>query len=218
MKKINISAIVFLIMMILFSFSSITNINIDGQTVKLAGLTIVFGILGFFINNKKTDGKMEGLRIKEFIGTIKNIKVLILILIPIVLDIETFMIEKSVFPDVLQHIRNRTDFVNTSQIVVTFIELAIAALGEEIAWRAFFQKQLSNVISFIPSIIITSLLFTICHFNIDTPLVVAIDLGEIFINSIVYGLIFRKTNNAWCSWLSHYIANVIAMMMIIFML
>lgn len=65
MKKINISAIVFLIIMILFSFSSMTNININGQTVKLAGLTIIFGILGFFINNKQTDEKMEGLRIKD---------------------------------------------------------------------------------------------------------------------------------------------------------
>ena len=95
MKKINTSAVVFLIIMILFSFSSMTNINIDGQTVKLVELTIIFGILGFFINNKKTNGKMEGLRIKEFIGSIKNIKVLILILIPIVLDIVTFMIENN---------------------------------------------------------------------------------------------------------------------------
>ena len=218
MKKINVSAIVFLVLMAIFSFSSLAKIDIDGQAVQLAGVTIIFGIVGFFVNNKKTDGKMEGLRIKEFPGRLKSKKVMILVLIPIVLDIVTFMIEKCVFPEVLQHIKDRTDFVNTSQILVALIELAIAALGEEIAWRAFFQRQSANAISFIPALLITSILFAICHFNADTPVVVAIDLGEIFINSIFYGLIFKETDNAWCSWLSHFLANVVAMLLFIFML
>ncbi len=218
MKKINVSAIVFLVLMAIFSFSSLVKIDIDGQAVKLAGVTIIFGIVGFFVNNKKTDGKMEGLRIKEFPGCLKSKKVIILVLIPIVLDIVTFMIEKCVFPDVLQHIKDRTDFVNTSQIPVALIELAIAALGEEIAWRAFFQKQSTKVTGFIPAVLITSILFAICHFNADTPVVVAIDLGEIFINSIFYGLIFKETDNVWCSWLSHFLANVVAMLMLICLL
>lgn len=153
MKKINVSTIVFLVLMAIFSFSSLAKIDIDGQAVKLAGVTIIFGIIGFFVNNNKTGAKMEGLRIKEFIGALKNKKVIILILIPIVLDIVTFMVEKSVFPDVLLHIKDRTDFVNTTLIPVTLMELAIAALGEEIAWRAFFQKQSTKVIGYIPSIL-----------------------------------------------------------------
>ena len=207
-------AIIFLILMAVFSFSNLLPITFKGQTVKLSGLTIIAGIAGFFIVNFVTKSKMEGLRIQDFFKDIKSAKVIMLMLMPALINVLTVIPEKIFFPGFLQHVQNRIDFLNPSKIIILIIELIIAALGEEIAWRAFFQKQTSKSLGFLPSAVLTSFLFAMCHFAFDNPLIVILDMAEIFINSIFYGLVFKETKNAWCSSLSHFLANLTAMILL----
>ncbi|MBN3555795.1 CPBP family intramembrane metalloprotease [Fictibacillus nanhaiensis] len=96
------------------------------------------------------------------------------------------------------------------------LQLAVLALGEEIAWRAFFQNQLSKYIPIIPTIILTSIIFSLGHFAVGNAVVVSYDIFFIFINSVIYGVIFYKTNNAWISAISHFIANVFSIILISF--
>ena len=210
MKKISKTSIVFLIIMTLLSFTNMLNLEMNGEVVKPAGLMVIVGVIAFFVTKKSNDSKEEGLDIKSFPGKLKSPKVIILALMPTIMVFVSIFLEKKFMPEVLQHIKERVGFIDKSQIVGTVISLVVLALGEEIALRAFFQKQSTKLMGFIPSIIITSLLFSLGHFAYDEPLIVVIDLVEIFIDSIFYGLVFKETDNAFCSWLSHFLSNLIA--------
>ena len=210
MKKISKTSIVFLIIMTLLSFTNMLNLEMNGEVVKPAGLMVIIGVIAFFVTKKSNDSKEEGLDIKSFPGKLKSPKVIILALMPTIMVFVSIFLEKKFMPEVLQHIKERVGFINKSQIVGTVISLVVLALGEEIALRAFFQKQSTKLMGFIPSIIITSILFSLGHFAYDEPLIVVIDLVEIFIDSIFYGLVFKETDNAFCSWLSHFLSNLIA--------
>ena len=210
MKKISKTSIVFLIIMTLLSFTNMLNLEMNGEVVKPAGLMVIIGVIAFFVTKKSNDSKEEGLDIKSFPGKLKSPKVIILALMPTIMVFVSIFLEKKFMPEVLQHIKERVGFIDKSQIVGTVISLAVLALGEEIALRAFFQKQSTKLMGFIPSIIITSILFSLGHFAYDEPLIVVIDLVEIFIDSIFYGLVFKETDNAFCSWLSHFLSNLIA--------
>lgn len=210
MKKISKTSIVFLIIMTLLSFTNMLNLKMNGEVVKPAGLMVIIGVIAFFVTKKSNDSKEEGLDIKSFPGKLKSPKVIILALMPTIMVFVSIFLEKKFMPEVLQHIKERVGFIDKSQIVGTVISLVVLALGEEIALRAFFQKQSTKLMGFIPSIIITSILFSLGHFAYDEPLIVVIDLVEIFIDSIFYGLVFKETDNAFCSWLSHFLSNLIA--------
>ena len=117
----------------------------------------------------------------------------------------------------MTHLKGRTGFLSFDALVVLVVQLMISALGEEIAWRAFFQKQTSKMIPFIPSLIISSALFSLCHFTPASVAVVVYDLIFIFINAVIYGLIFRRTDNACVSAIAHFLANMLGVVMIMAM-
>jgi membrane protease YdiL (CAAX protease family) len=97
------------------------------------------------------------------------------------------------------------------------IQLAFLALGEEIAWRAFFQRQLSKALPIIPTLLISSLLFAVGHFNQGDAVIVLYDVFFVFINSVLYGIIFHKTNNAWINAISHFVANLFSIIVLVFL-
>ncbi len=65
------------------------------------------------------------------------------------------------------------------KIILLIFQLVVLALGgEEIAWRAFFQNQLSKTLSAIPALLISSILFTIGHFTEGgSAIIVAYDIS-----------------------------------------
>ena len=213
MKKLNKSVIVLLIVMTILSFTNFLNIKVDGEVLKLAGISVIVGIIAYFTTRKTNEVITAGLDIKKCYSSFKNVKVILLSITPILLNILCFVIAKRFLPEYIEHLGNRTNFIDSKEIIKTILTLAIAALGEEISWRAFFQKQTTKIIKFIPSLIITSVLFSLGHFNFNNPLIVIYDLIFVFMNSIFYGLVFKKTDNAWCSWISHFISNVIGIFM-----
>ena len=213
MKKLNKSVIALLIVMTILSFANFLNIKVNEEVLKLAGISVIVGIIAYFTTRKTNEVITSGLDIKKCFSSFKDVKVIFLSIIPVLLQILCLIIAKRFFPEYIEHVSNRTNFINTSEMITTILILAIAALGEEIAWRAFFQKQTTKIIKFIPSLIITSVLFSLGHFNFNKPLIVIYDLIFIFIDSIFYGLVFKKTDNAWCSWISHFFANAICIFM-----
>lgn len=209
MKKTNKSVFILIIIMTVLSFTNILNIKIDGETLTLAGVSVIVGIIAFFTTRKTNESKAEGLDIKSFVSSIKDKKVIIFLLMPMLMNILSFLIARVCLPEYMEHISSRTGFLDLSQLPGLILELFVAALGEEIAWRAFFQKQTSKIIPFVPSLLITSFLFSMGHFNYGSIVVVIYDLLFIFINSLFYGLVFKKTDNAWCSTLAHFLANLL---------
>lgn len=215
MKKINKFAFVSIILMVIFSLTNLVEIQFGGETVKLVSLTIIIGIVAFFVIEKSN--KNKELNIKIVPTLLRNKKIIILVLMPVIMNVICFLIAKLFVPEFIDHLKLRTDFLALNKVPILIVELIISALGEEIAWRAFFQKQISKVVSFLPSLIISAVLFSICHYTEASLIVVLYDLLFIFINALFYGIVFHKTNNAYVSTLSHFLANLLGTVAIMFL-
>ena len=110
-------------------------------------------------------------------------------------------------------------FVPIELSVSSVLQFLVFALGEEIAWRAFFQRQLSNVWPVAPVLLISSLLFSVGHLSRGNPVVVIFGVSFVFINSVLYGVVYHNTKNAWISTISHFAANVFEVaVMVLFLL
>lgn len=214
MKKLNKSVLILVIVMTVLSFTNLFNINVNGEPLKLAGLSVIIGIIAFFTTRKTNGSKAEGLEIRTFLRCLKDKKVILLLFMPILMDILCLLIAKFYLPEYLEHLNSRTNFLDPAELSKLIFELLVLALGEEIAWRAFFQKQTSKIMPFIPSLLISSILFSLGHFNFGNTAIVLYDLVFVFLDSIFYGLVFRKTDNAWCSGFAHFLANLLSIFLL----
>lgn len=217
--KISKAVAIFLIVMTVLSFANLIRIEIDGSLLKLAGLVVIIGVVAFFVTRGTNDSKDEGLDIKTVLSKMKSKKVIILALIPIVIDVMQIVIEKAFFPEILEHTVARIPFeIDPAKVVPIILQLLLLPLGEEIALRAFYQKQMNKLTGFAPALIIASFIFAIGHFSYGNPAIVAVDLAGIFIDSIFFGLVFKETDNAWCSWISHSLADIAAVIVVMIIL
>ena len=216
MKKNNKTVIVFLIVMFLLSFINLLNIKIGGEVLKLSGISVIIGIIAYFVTRNTNKNKNEGLNIKTIFKDFKNHpKAIIYSILPFVTCILSTVIANRFLPEFNEHVNNRASFAISEDLTKTILMMAVLTLGEEIAWRGFFQKQTTKIIKFIPSIILTSLLFALGHYSAGTFAVVAYDLLFVFIDSSLFGLIFKETDNAWCSWIPHFLADILGVLLII---
>ncbi|QRN84521.1 CPBP family intramembrane metalloprotease (plasmid) [Chloroflexota bacterium] len=206
MKTHKVVKIAVLVLMVIITFG-----NVFG--VSTSGLSILLGLSFFFIFKiiEKKSFQDVGLEIRSIGKNLKNLKIWLWILLPLVINFAADILAKIFLPGYEDHIIARSSSIlSVSSIGLLIIQLAIFALGEEIAWRAFFQKQIRSFLPAIPTIIITSILFSMGHLTDGNFSIVIFDLLFIFFNSLVYGIIFEKTNNAWISALSHFIANIVS--------
>lgn len=216
MKKTNKSVIIFLIVMIILSFVNLLNIKIDGEVLKLSGLSVIVGVIAYFVTRKTNKNKNEGLNIKTIFKDFKDHpKAIIFALLPFATCILSTVIANKFLPEFNEHVKNRASFAISEDLMKTILMMAVLTLGEEIAWRGFFQKQTTKIIKFIPSLILTSLLFALGHFSAGSFMVVAYDLLFVFIDSSLFGLVFKETDNTWCSWIPHLLADILGVLLII---
>jgi len=208
-KKISLIAI---ILMAILSFSNLLGL-------KIAGLAVVVGVILFFVHkaSEKQPFEGSGLDIGAIRINFKDKSIWFWIALPIIMDAVAIAISKLLLPEYLEHVLARTEaFVSFDKVLILIIQLAFLALGEEIAWRAFFQKQLNKALPIIPTLLISSLLFAIGHFNQGNAVIVLYDALFVFINCVLYGVIFHKTNNAWISAISHFVANLFSIIILVF--
>ena len=199
----------------IFALLCLTSIGLT----NIAGLTIIFSILYLFIENKNNKGTMEeiGFIRNNIINDIK--KYWWLILLPAAFGIVSILLSKIVLPDFYLHVLERIrPMLSLDKLFLLVPQLLILAFGEEIAFRAFFQSRIINIMKPIWAIIITSLLFAIGHFSAGAISLVIYDIFFIFIDSFVYGVIYQKTKNVYACTISHFLANLIGISIFIFVL
>ena len=215
MKKTNKGVIIFLIVIAILSLTNLLNIKVDGETLKLSGISVLVGVIAYFVTRKTNKIKDEGLNIKTIFKDFKNHpKAIVFALLPFVSVILCTVIANKFLPEFNEHLKNRISFATSSELMKTILTMAVLTLGEEIAWRGFFQKQINKKMHYIPSIIITSILFALGHYSVGSFSIVAYDLLFVFIDSSLFGLVFKETDNAWCSWIPHFLADVISLFLI----
>jgi membrane protease YdiL (CAAX protease family) len=211
MKNIKVMPLTGLIVMTVLSFTNLFGLNISGASIFI-------GVAFFFINKmvEKQPMKDSGLDFKSIETNLKDRKLLIWLVLPIIMDAVCIIISKTFLPEYIEFETARAgQFVAIELSIASVLQFFVFALGEEIAWRAFFQKQLNKALSIIPVLISSSLLFSLGHFKQGNLIVVAYGLLFTFINSIFYGVIFHKTKNAWVSAIAHFTANMFEVLVFI---
>lgn len=216
MGKMNKVIIGFLAAMVVLTLAVFFRFNLGGSEVSLSGISVLVGLAAYFITAKANEYKNAGLDIRWFPGQLKDIRLWALILLPVLLNVLSTVLERAILPEYAAHLKARVAvMLDPEQAGKTWFNLVVMALGEEIAWRAFFQRQTAKRMNFVPALLLTSALFALGHYAPGKPAIVAYDLFGVFVNACVYGLVFRKTDNAWCSWLSHFLANAAALLMMV---
>lgn len=213
MKKVKKMPLIAMIIMAIVSLANLFGLNI-------AGTSVLIGVVFFFINKalEKQSFRDSGLDMKAIGTNFKDKKIWFWVVLPLIMDVVCIVISKLFLPEYIEHVLARTEsFVSFDKVILLAFQFAVLALGEEIAWRAFFQNQLSKTLPIIPVLLISSVLFSFGHFVERNIIIVTYDIFFIFINSILYGIIFHKSNNAWISAISHFIANLFSAILLIFL-
>ena len=210
-QNIKTKSLVVMIIMGILSFSNLIGL-------KIAGMSVIIGVIFFFINKKseKQSDKDSGLDLSSIKTDFKDRSIWLWVALPLIMDAVSITISKLFLPEYIEHVLTRTEiFVSFDKVAIMVLQLVILALGEEIAWRAFFQKQLNKALSIKHTLLISSLLFSLGHFTNGNTIIVIYDVFFVFINSILYGIIFYKSNNAWVSAISHFIANLFSIIVLV---
>jgi uncharacterized protein len=93
--------------------------------------------------------------------------------------------------------------------------LLVITLGEEIIYRALFQKRLSAFLPVPAAIALSSIVFAMMHYVPGPAAIVVTDLGLIVVDSVIYGVIFARSNNVWVAWAAHFLADVCGMVFLL---
>lgn len=213
MKNIHKVALIAMIIMAVVSFS-----NLFG--LKIAGLSVIIGIAFFFINKavEKQPFAGSGLDISAIGANFKDRRIWLWVALPLIMDAVSITLSRLFLPEYIEHVIARSEnFVSFDKAAIMIVQLALLALGEEIAWRAFFQKQLNKALPIVPTLLISSVLFAFGHIAQGDPTIVVFDVFFVFINSVLYGIIFYKTDNAWVSGISHFVANLFSIIVFMFL-
>ncbi|MBX4262858.1 CPBP family intramembrane metalloprotease (plasmid) [Clostridium estertheticum] len=206
-KQILIETLILMVITFLFSFT----------TGGLKGLAQIAPIVYFFIERLRRNRTWSEVGFK-FRNTLSDIKYNWYWIALVVLGFQLLIIlvGKYILPDYIGYVRERVPMIiSTSTIISMIITIIIGAFLEEIAFRSLFQERLSWFINPTFSILITSIVFGSMHFSKGLPLIVSFDIFGIIIDSIVYGIIYNKTKNIFASWLTHFLADIIAVILIL---
>ena len=184
----------------------------------LSGLAIIFSIayIGYERRKNKTGDSVFTFywdKTKEDIR-----KYWWLILLPFVSVIGQVVFAYFALPTFHEHVMDRVEpMLHMGTMFILIPQLLLLAFGEELAFRGFAQEKLSTILNPKIAIIAVSLLFAVAHLSTGPAGVVMYDIGFVFIDSILYGVLFLKTRNVYITTLAHFLANVIGIYIFVIM-
>lgn len=180
---------------------------------SIAGYSVLVGIAFFFIVEavEKTPDAESGLRFKTILADMKKPGVLPWMLLPIVSAVATLMVGNMLFSgEFVSHVMGRTgSMLSFDRVALLIGQVILAALGEEIAFRGFFVGKAMKLFPFWPCALVSSVVFAAGHIAVGNVGIVAYDIVTIFIDSILYSIVYRKSGNCLASTISHIFCNAV---------
>lgn len=204
-SKVNRLVTIGLITMAVLSFG-----NFTGQPIS--NVVVPLGVVLFFVNRalEKNPEDSKALALSPFADKLTGKENILWIFIPAVVSIVNVIISSNFLPQYIEYEKERAGaFLTIEMSILSVLLFFVLALGEELAWRAFFQSQLTKLLSPLMAIGISSILFTVGHYAVGNPPLVLYGLTFTLINGALFGLIYYKTRNVWVSTLAHFLANMI---------
>ena len=187
------------------------------SSVIAAAVIHIAGLAGFFIIEgiEKTPDAESGLSFKRFFSDIKKPWVIPLILFMLVLSPAEILLSKAVFGSAyIDHVLGRVNVPGLDQLPLLLFNQIVSVLGEEIEFRAFFVGKGMKRFSFWPVAVAGAVLFAAAHYTAGAAGIVAWDLGGIFIDAILFAILYRKTGNCLISFVPHFLNNMIGFFLV----
>ncbi len=108
MNKENKSVVIFLIVIAILSLTNLLNIKIGGEVLKLSGISVIVGVVAFFVTRKANKTKDEGLNIKTIFKDFKDHpKSIIYALLPFISVILCTIIANKFIPEFNNHLKSQ---------------------------------------------------------------------------------------------------------------
>jgi len=127
-----------------------------------------------------------------------------------------FLLERAIAPEIVKHIIERLPFPPTAGgLLVYALPLAIVLVGEELTHRTLIQGRLTPFIGIPAAIGVASLVFGLSHYAPGSFTVVALDISSIAFDSILFGIIFARSNNLIVSWAAHLLGDILGLVFLI---
>ncbi|MCR4712454.1 MAG: CPBP family intramembrane metalloprotease, partial [Clostridia bacterium] len=100
------------------------------------------------------------------------------------------------------------------QLPLLLFSQIVSVLGEEIEYRAFFVGKCMKRFPFWPVAVAGAVLFAAAHYAAGPVGIVAWDLGGIFIDAILFSILYRRTGNCLISFIPHFFNNLIGFFLV----
>jgi membrane protease YdiL (CAAX protease family) len=127
-----------------------------------------------------------------------------------------FLLEHAAAPEIVSHIIERLPFPPTAGgLLVYALPLAIVLIGEEMTHRTLIQGRLTPFVGIPTAIAVASLVFGLSHYSAGPFLVVALDISSIIFDSILFGIIYARSNNLVLSWAAHLLGDMLGLALLI---
>ena len=182
---------------------------------KIAGYSVFVGIAFFFIAEAvgKTPRSESGLRFHTIVEDIKKPGVILWMLLPIMSGIVTLVVGNLIFSgEFVAHEMGRAgSILSFDKIALLIGQVIIAAFGEEIAYRGFLLGKGMKILPFWLCAIVSSLIFAAGHIAPRNIGVVLYDVAGVFIDSLIFSMVYRKSGNCVISTFSHILGNAISL-------
>lgn len=177
----------------------------------IAGYSIFVGIAFFFITEavNKTRGSESGLRFNTIVEDIKKPGVILWMLLPGASAIVMLVVGNIIFGgEFVAHVMGRASSILSFDKTALLIgQVIIAAFGEEIAYRGFFFGKSSKLFPVWVCAVVSSAVFAAGHIATGNAWIVAYDIASVFIDSLIFSVIYHKSGNCVISTFSHIIGN-----------
>ena len=214
MKKDKVKIITLIgmaVMLIAVAVKAATSSVIAAAVIHIAGLAGFFIIEGI----EKTPDAESGLSFKRFFSDIKKPWVIPLILFMLVLSPAEILLSKAVFGSAyIDHVLGRVNVPGLDQLPLLLFNQIVSVLGEEIEFRAFFVGKGMKRFSFWPVAVAGAVLFAAAHYTAGAAGIVAWDLAGIFIDAILFAILYRRTGNCLISFIPHFLNTMIGFFLV----
>ena len=190
----------------------LTVIKTAASSQPAAYALIAAGIAFFFIveTAEKTPDAESGLSFRRFYPDLKKTGVIPLILFMAVLTVLELFLDKLLFGnELIGHVLGRASIMTETSLITVLVSQILAVLGEEIGFRGFFLGKGMKLMPFRPAALLSAAVFAVAHFSAGPGAVVICDLVQIFIDAVLYAVLYRKTGNCLISCIPHFAGNMI---------
>ncbi len=208
-KKSAVLTLIGIIAMILLTVTKVV------PSSEIAGYSVFVGIAFFFLTEAaaKTQDPESGLRFTTIAADLKKPGVILWMLLPGVSGIVTLVVGNLIFSgEFVAHVMGRTSAIlSFDKTALLMAQVIIAAFGEEIAYRGFFFGKASKLFPVWLCALTSSACFAAGHIAAGSIMVVVYDVVGVFIDSLIFSVIYYKSGNCVISTFSHILGNAISL-------